>query len=499
MTQLPVRRAASAAPSRLLPLLALLLGLSLAGCTGLGGPGAAPASTDRAERLLAQGNPVAAAEMFERLAAGNPPPDGIAFGFRAVRAWIAAGRIDDAQRVFGGIPVPAAPRQQFDRNLLQVELLLARNENVEAWRRAAALAEPRDAIEATQLYALRQQAALAANQPVEAVRAGIAAERFATTDAERSQLRRDLLGRLRQAVERGVRLEPQAAREPLVRGWLELGGIAAGAVRSPLGAAGEIDRWRGRYPGHPGSTVVVSEILGSGPAGAFTPGDSRVALLLPLTGRQGAAAALVRDGFQAALRQLPESRRPQVTVVDTGTTSVGSALLQAQSDGTGFIVGPLTREEIAEAARDHAGRTPMLLLNFLPLDQPAPSNVYQFALSPEDEARQIARRALAASQQRAIVIAPTGDWGNRVVAAFRDEVTRGGGTVLDQASYDPTRNDFTDAITRVLRVNDSRARHQQVEQIVGGKLSFEPRRRMDVQMIFAAGQPMALRQIRPQL
>ena len=38
---------------------------------------------------------------------------------------------------------------------------------------------------------------------------------------------------------------------------------------------------------------------------------------------------------------------------------------------------------------------PILALNFLPADRPAPEGFYQFALSPEDEARQVARRMVA--------------------------------------------------------------------------------------------------------
>jgi outer membrane PBP1 activator LpoA protein len=143
----------------------------------------------------------------------------------------------------------------------------------------------------------------------------------------------------------------------------------------------------------------------------------------------------------------------------------------------------------------------MLLLNFLPNERSAGPQVWQYALSPEDEARQVARRALAYDQRRAIVIAPTGDWGNRVVAAFRDEITRGGGSVIVQNSYDVTRPDtITSAITNALRIDDSRGRHKRLEEIIGARLNFEARRRGDVQMIFAPGyDPLAVRQIRPQL
>jgi uncharacterized protein len=193
-----------------------------------------------------------------------------------------------------------------------------------------------------------------------------------------------------------------------------------------------------------------------------------------------------------------DGQRPVVKMYDTAAMSVEAALATAQAEGAGFIVGPLTKEEIVVAA-DHAPRgIPLLLLNYLPYDRASAPQVYQFSLSPEDEARQIARRALAYDQRRAIVFAPPNDWGSRVVAAFRDEYTRGGGTVVTQGAYDAARSDFT-SIALALGIEESRARHKRMEEIVGSKLNFEVRRRGDVQMFFAAGDALALRQIRPHL
>ena len=483
----------------LLPILALLLLVVLTACSSVGG-GASPASVDRAERLSRQGNHAAAAEMYKRLADANAPPESVNLAFSATREWLAAGRAEDAQRVLTAIGTPALPAQVFELSLLSIDVQLARGQGAEAWRRVSAMTEPRAPRDAAALLALRQRVALATNRPVEAVQAAVAQERIAATDAERAATRRELLSQLRQAVDRGMKIDPQASREPLVRGWLELGVISANAGRSPLSATGEIERWRGRYPGHPGSTIALGEILG--PSGTATLGaaGTQVALLLPITGSFASEAALVRDGFLAAIAQLPEGQRPVVKVYDTGAMSVSAAMATAQAEGTAFFVGPLTKDEITEAINQNLQRTPMLLLNFLPFEQPAPPFVYQFALSPEDEARQIARRALAQGQRRAIVLAPTGDWGTRVVAAFREELTRGGGSVIDQQSYDPTRSEFTAPIRAALLIDSSIARHKRIEEIVGGKLNFEPRRRADVQLIFAAGrQAVALRQIRPQL
>ena len=54
-------------------------------------------------------------------------------------------------------------------------------------------------------------------------------------------------------------------------------------------------------------------------------------------------------------------------------------------------------------------------------------------------------------------------------------------------------------ITQVLRITDSNARHRRLESILGTKLQFEPRRRGDIEFIFAPSQAATARLVRPQL
>ena len=56
----------------------------------------------------------------------------------------------------------------------------------------------------------------------------------------------------------------------------------------------------------------------------------------------------MRDGFLTAYYQTAAGERPSVRIYDTGTISIADALAQASSAGANFIVGPLTREEVAE-------------------------------------------------------------------------------------------------------------------------------------------------------
>jgi uncharacterized protein len=487
----------------LLPVLPALL-LLLAGCVSAPDPAAGPPSVDRAERMMQQNRPAAAAQIYEQLAAQNAPPQGPDFALRAARAWLTAGQPEEASRALGLAGETLTTAQRFERSLLQIQVQGARGQYANAWRQASAIPEPRDPAQAAQLFHLQQQMALRAGQPVEGVRAGLARDRVATSESERNVARRDLLNDLRAAIERGLRVDPAASREPLVRGWLEVGQIAADAARNPQGAANAVRSWQGRYPAHPAATVAMAEITMPTPGQPSGSATQRVAsgpigLLLPLTGRQSLAATLVRDGFIAGLDFVPEMQRPEVRIYDTGTLGVDGALQQARADGMAILVGPLTRDEVLSAAQLHGGGAPLLLLNSLG-DQGAPRGVYQFALAPEDEARQIARAAWSAGQRRALVMAQTGDWGTRVGAAFHDEFTRAGGDVVAQAKFDPALRELTDVITQALKINDSRARHRRLQQVVGGDLQFEAQRREDIDLIFtAAQQPLTMRQIQPQL
>jgi len=484
---------------------AALLALAvLAGCTPMATEGTAPASADRAERLQRQGNFGAAAQMYEKLAAQNPPPDSVGFALSAARAWLSANRADDAQRILDGITASLEARQQFERALLRAETATARGQYAAAWRDVSALPEPANAADANRLYRVKEDVALRAGQPVEAVRAGLERERVATTDAARTTARRDLLSDLRGAVDRGLRIDPASAREPLVRGWLEIGQIAAAAGRSPLGADTALERWRARFPGHPAATIAVSEILTpgarapAGSGGAIASGS--IALLLPLTGARSAESESIRDGFLTAISRQPEAGRPTVRVYDTGTLAVPAALQMAQAEGAGFVVGPLTKPEVQQAAAQRPGVLPILLLNSLSTDSFAGAQLFQYGLAPEDEARQIARQMNASGQHRAVVFTPSGEWGTRVAGVFSEEFTRGGGKIIAEAGYDSARNDLAPVITSALGIDAGRTRTLRVKQITGLTFEYEPRPRADIDAIFVAGyESLAVRQINPLL
>jgi outer membrane PBP1 activator LpoA protein len=314
---------------------------------------------------------------------------------------------------------------------------------------------------------------LAARRPEDAARAlaGTASPLLPEQGTERALLGVEL------ALERG---QAQAALQ-------QLSGMAA--PRSAAQAA--------RYRDLQTRAAALAAAQHPGPAG-LEPGP-HIALLLPVTGHAAGAAISVRDGFMTAYFQAPPEQRPRVQVYDTGTQSVAQALAAASRQGADFIVGPLTREEVAAAADFPGARAPLLALNFLPPERPAPAQFYQYALSPEDEARLAARRVLEDHHRRGVALVPSGDWGARVLGAFRQELVSGGGDLIGTGTIESGRTDFSAAITDVLRISDSMARHHRLESILGTKLQFEPRRRNDIEFIFAPAPANIERLLRPQL
>jgi len=227
---------------------------------------------------------------------------------------------------------------------------------------------------------------------------------------------------------------------------------------------------------------------------------TRVALLLPLTGPQRQAAIAIQDGFLAAHLGSPETGghgRPALHVYDTGLLEAREAYAAAREDGAEFIVGPLLKPEL-EAIMGSAGSTPTLALNTLENGHTA-TNLYQFALAPEDEASQVARYAVANGALNAVALIPRNDWGNRLLGSFRTQLEALGGRLLQIRTYDPTGQDFSTAITAVLNIDRSDRRRQQLGTDLGISLEFESRRRQDIDAIFVAADAGAGRLLAPQL
>jgi len=515
--------------TRFLPTLAMIvLALAIASCST---NTRTPASLERAVALSARGDHAAAAREYEALTISGRGNAVNATWLAAAKEWLRANEASAAEAALTRLVAPLEAGQADTRSLLLAEAALVRGEAARGWELLGAVGTPVGAARIDEFHALRQRLALATNRPLQAIRSQTDRETAAPDAAAAQRMRREFLGELIAAVDRGITLDPRVAgRDASARGWIEVAPLAARAARAPRESnAGITAAWRKRYPAHPAAAALA--LLGQAPAVASSGGESsasstvansaapntltatssllplgtplsrvaHVAVLLPLSGRNGALGAQVREGLLAAYFSEPQSMRMPLRFYDTARQSVAEAFAAAMQGGAVSVVGPLARDEvIAIATSASASEAPTVIaLNALPTGQSASTNVRQFALSPEDEARAVARRALAEGHRRAIALVPSGDWGARVLQSFREELEAGGGAVLGTETL--AGRDLGNAAQSLLRLDASTARHRRLQSVLDMPLAFQPRRRADVDFIFMPGTAATLRQWRPQL
>ena len=79
----------------------------------------------------------------------------------------------------------------------------------------------------------------------------------------------------------------------------------------------------------------------------------------------------------------------------------------------------MKKESIDKLAEQHDLPVPTLALNYISSEITPPQNLYQFGLSPEEEARQVAERTWLDGHVNAAVLTPIGPWGDRVYQAVK--------------------------------------------------------------------------------
>lgn len=279
-------------------------------------------------------------------------------------------------------------------------------------------------------------------------------------------------------------------------GWMEL----AMAVRAPgieLDQQGRtIRNWQNNWPGHPAAQVLPSELQLIATLAESRP--DKIALALPLNGPLGAAGKAIRDGFIAAFYQdeSVDQDATEIRVVDTSATEFAELYKKLSGEDVDLIVGPLEKDALTGLTGMTTLPLPALGLNYLPAGKKAPEGLYQFGLSAEDEARQIADRLAAEKIQRALVLIPQGEWGDRVETALNQRMSENGSQALAIERF--FREDNLRAVTAdLLGISVSRDRAIQIERTIGLDVEFEPRRRQDAEAIIMVAEPTIARQFKP--
>lgn len=160
----------------------------------------------------------------------------------------------------------------------------------------------------------------------------------------------------------------------------------------------------------------------------------RVALLVPLTGRNAAVGQSIANATTMALLDTGAGNL-RITNYDTaGVGGSAGAAQRAMQDGNGLILGPLMREEVGPVVA--AARTrDVPVLTFSNDSDLAGSGVFVMGQSPEQSIRRSINFARAKGAGTFAALVPEGEYGARALAAFQRAVTAAQGRTLRTETY----------------------------------------------------------------
>ncbi len=283
-----------------------------------------------------------------------------------------------------------------------------------------------------------------------------------------------------------------------IDGFIRLTKILREHALNQYELASQLTQFQYQFPNHPLVKHLPSEIIGLLQIRNNT--AQRVAVLLPLTGRLAAQAQQIKQGVVAAYLasqsqyQGYEQMIESLYFVDTNTQT-DEALIAAIAEAD-LIIGPLLKPKL-ELILPHIKPNQQLLgLNRLDTDSLVPqldapasteflpntslSNHTFFALSPEDEAEQIAELMFTQQYQQPILIHAPDRTATRMAEAFTarwQALTQHTSTIT--LSFSDNKS-MRKAIGDALGVQQSRDRISILERYLGQEMFSVTRNRKDI-------------------
>ena len=411
------------------------------------------AELSRASSLEAQGQVDEAARLYLELAARAQAPAKSELRLKAAQAHLAGGRVGQARETLDGLKPSELVGGQLERSqLLRAELDLA------AGRPKAAIVElnrlPGNLPKSLKIRRLGLLAAAQrlGNDPVAGAES--LAELDALLDGPARLTNQVALVATLALIGEDELLKLTRTGRGSMKGWAEIAQLARSHGADPQRLEGAYRQWRQGRTSHPALPELARAYGGDGPGGYAS--GRRVTVMLPSGGRFAAAARAVRDGIEAAGRVDSGSQRPSLDFADsTNAGRVRALHTSAIARGADYVIGPLEKPAVDALIDAGTSPIPTLALNESTEAERRALNLFQFALSPENEAAEAANKGLALGAKRALVLHPNDAWGRRLASAFGVQWRLQGGNLVAQAGFDPAGSNQDGTLSRLMQAQDA--------------------------------------------
>ena len=182
---------------------------------------------------------------------------------------------------------------------------------------------------------------------------------------------------------------------------------------------------------------------------------THVAVALPVSGKYAKGANAILTGIKLAANQ-GHNRQIQISYIDSSTHNTAQAILdRALQINADALIGPLDRALVAQFAQIAELPLPVLALNSSPISN---SNLYQFALSDDDEVRDAAQKAFNDGRRNVLILVPDSEKGIFAANTFSNEFNSLGGQIASTTFYDTSKGNVTNAVAKMLKLNQGHIR-----------------------------------------
>jgi uncharacterized protein len=412
------------------------------------------AKLERAAALETQGKSAAAAALYLSLAAKISPPARTQLQLKAARAYLGAGQIVLAQQVLNALAAQQLPApQRALLQLTQAELALLHDrpqEVIALLKRLPVKSLPASAQQ--RRLGILAAAQRLAHAPLAAVKTLDLLDQYLDDPDERLLNQVSLLSTLNLLDATALRAVLRKGTVTL-KGWAEIALLTQRADTDVTRLLTDYRQWQQTHPRHralPGLARAYIALL----SGGYAPG-AQVTVLLPRSGRFAPAAAAIKAGIVAAQLADDTALRPTLTFADSADDKrLRSIQARALADGVDYVIGPLQKEAVDVLTTQEALPVPTLALNEATQTEQRADNLFQFSLSPENEAAEVANKAYARGQRRALLLFPNDAWGERLALAFQQRWLALGGSLSGQARY-PADTPAAAPVTTLLAGSDA--------------------------------------------
>ncbi|MGB3726273.1 MAG: penicillin-binding protein activator [Glaciecola sp.] len=238
--------------------------------------------------------------------------------------------------------------------------------------------------------------------------------------------------------------------------------------------------------------------------------QQRTAVLLPLSGRLTSQGNAIKQGVLTAyldrLELQSNQQVPSLTFIDTGSLSQLSSDVNAGTlSEFDMIIGPLLKSHVEQLASFDLNKAKKVLLNNIDETQAFDNNLYTYyALSPEQEAVQLANVIYSRNVTNPVLINDSSAMGKRLSEAFSEQWSRlhpaGANTSkpnnLTEIAYTNNKS-MRIGITSALDVLQSQRRIQQLSNLSSERVYSVTRNRRDVDAFIVFAKPEDLELINP--